>query len=49
MTVMDRPCWDKKDRARVLPTPAESMPPSYWDCERTRYPEPSYTRAGLES
>lgn len=44
----DRPYWDNKDRARVLPTPAESMPPSYWDRERTRYPEPSYTGTGQD-
>jgi hypothetical protein len=44
----DRPYWDNKDRARVLPTSTESMPPSYWDRERTRYPEPSYTGAGLD-
>jgi hypothetical protein len=44
----DRPYWDNKDRTRVLPTPTESMPPSYWDRERTRYPEPSYTGGGLD-
>ena len=44
----DRPYWDNKDRARVLPAPAESMPSSYWDRERTRYSEPSYTGAGLD-
>jgi hypothetical protein len=44
----DRPYWDNKDRARVLPTPPEPMPPSYWDRERTRYPEPSYTGASLD-
>jgi hypothetical protein len=44
----DRPYWDNKDRSRILPTPTETMPPSYWDRERTRYPEPSYTGAGLD-
>lgn len=44
----DRPYWDNKDRTRVLPTPTESMSPSFWDRERTRYPEPSYTGAGLD-
>ena len=43
----DRPYWDNKDRARGLPAPTESMPP-YWDRERTRYPEPSYTGAALD-
>ncbi|KAF8490384.1 hypothetical protein F5888DRAFT_1131783 [Russula emetica] len=42
----DRPYWDNKERTRVLPMPTESMPPSYWDRERTRYPEPSYTGGG---
>ena len=42
----DRPYWDNKDRARVLPTPPESTP--YWDRERTRYPEPSYTGTSLD-
>jgi hypothetical protein len=45
----DRPYWDNnKERPRGLPAPTESMPPSYWDRERTRYPEPSYTGAGLD-
>lgn len=45
----DRPYWDNKDRARVLPTPPEAGPPPYWDRERTRYPpEASYSAGGID-
>ncbi|KAH9973951.1 hypothetical protein BJV74DRAFT_863899 [Russula compacta] len=45
----DRPYWDGKDRARDRPPPPPQLPPPpHWDRERTRYPDPPYTSAGLD-
>lgn len=45
----DRPYWDGKDRARDRPPPPPQLPPPpHWDRDRTRYPDPPYTGAGLD-